>query len=78
MEIRISDTVIEQATERERAFSCLTDNLEGSCKVRKCVADEVLFVEDGNGEACAYLRVFGSSRTCLCPMRKEIYKRYGA
>jgi hypothetical protein len=77
MEIQISDAVIEQAIKCERAFSCLAGNLEGSCRVTKYIADEVLFVEDGNGEACAYLRVFVSARLCLCPVRKEIYKRYG-
>jgi hypothetical protein len=77
MEIQISDAVIEQAIKCERAFSCLTGNLEGSRRVTKYIADEVLFVEDGNGEACAYLRVFVSARLCLCPVRKEIYKRYG-
>jgi hypothetical protein len=77
MEIRINDAVIGRATKCERAFSCLTDNLEGSCRVRKYVSDEGLFVEDGEDEACAYLRVFGSARLCLCPVRKEIYKRYG-
>ena len=76
MEIRISDAIIEQATKCDRRFSCLTGNLEGSCRTRKCVADEVLFVEDGKDEACAYLRSFGSSQICLCPVRKEIYRRY--
>jgi hypothetical protein len=77
MEIQISGDIVEQATRCEKAFSCLTGNLEGSCRVTKYVADEVLFVEDGDDEACTYLRVFVSARLCLCPVRKEIYKRYG-
>ena len=77
MDIQISDTVIEQATKCERVFSCLSGNLEGVCKVRKYVADEVLFVEDGKGEDCVYLRSVGYSHMCLCPVRKEIYRRYG-
>jgi hypothetical protein len=77
MDIRIGDDDIEQATKCGRLFSCLSRNLEGSCKVRKYVADEVLLVENGKGEACAYLRVLGRSQMCLCPVRKEIYKHYG-
>jgi hypothetical protein len=77
MDIRISDDVIEQATKCGRVFSCLSGSLEGSCKVRKYVADEVLLVDNGRGEACAYLRVLGRSQMCLCPVRKEIYRRYG-
>ena len=75
MDIRISDDVIDQATKCGRVLSCLSGNLERSCKVKKYVADEVLLVENGKGEACAYLRVLGRSQMCLCPVRKEIYRR---
>jgi hypothetical protein len=78
MEICVSDPVVEQVTECEKVFSCLSGNLESSCQVRKYVADEVLLVENGKGEACAYLRTLGRSQMCLSPVRKEIYKRYGA
>jgi hypothetical protein len=76
MEIRISEDIVEQAIECEKQFSCLSGNLGCLCKARKYVADEVLLIENGKGEKCVYFRSLGRSQMCLCPVRKEIFKRY--
>jgi hypothetical protein len=77
MGIQISEDIAEQAIECEKQSSCLSGNLECLCKARKYVADEVLLIENGKGEKCVYLRSLGRSQMCLCPVRKEISKRYG-
>lgn len=76
MKIEIGDDVIKATTKCEKCFSCLSDNLEHSCKVEYCVSDTVYFVKCLNLAHCNYKVPFGDGHFCTCPIRKEIYNRY--
>lgn len=52
-----------------------------SAKGRPCTAEELvdqaLFVEAGHAFLCYHRTSFGGSYICRCPVRREIYERYG-
>ncbi len=76
MNIEIDKEIIDKTTKCEKCFSCLSDNLEQSCKVEYCVSNTVYFVKCLNAALCSYKVSFGGSYFCTCPIRKEIYNKY--
>ena len=76
MKIEINEDIIKAATKCEKGFSCLSDNLEESCKVEYCVSNTVYFVKCLSAAHCSYKEPFGEGYFCTCPIRKEIYDKY--
>lgn len=67
-----------QKTDRcPREFACLSDQGAPCCAVRSSVRG-VLFVESEAATHCPYGMGFGYSHICSCPVRWEIYDRYGS
>lgn len=57
-------------------FICL-DNSNFCCKVKDCISNEVHFVDRATNKICPYAVPFGYAFICNCPVRKEIFNRYG-
>jgi hypothetical protein len=78
MEIQVDLRIVAQARRCKRQFACLFDDLENLCKVKDIAVDVLYLVEDADEQKCGYQVRFGHDAVvCLCPVRREIYKRYG-
>lgn len=74
--MKIRSELLKEATQCERCFSCLEDT-KLTCKVINSINNNVLFIECTNDSICSYLMPFGNSQICNCPVRREIYSKYG-
>jgi hypothetical protein len=78
MEIQIDLRIAAQARRCKKQFACLAGDLESLCKVKDIAPDLLYLVEDTDKQKCGYRVRFGQDAiVCLCPVRWEIYKRYG-
>ncbi len=83
MLFQISDEARRQATECASALLCLAGSKSPMCGEKSpiCHVDRAiegfgLFVRTTK-HACPYKISFGYSYICRCPVRYEIYERYG-
>lgn len=76
--MKICSEVIKETTQCDRCYSCLEGaKFNVNCKVINSINNNILFVESMNDSICSYLMPFGNSFICNCPVRKEIYIKYG-
>lgn len=76
--MQISEDILKETTECKRNFICLNSlDTVKTCKVISCINNKVHFVECANYYICPYLMPFGNSFICNCPVRKEIFNKYG-
>ena len=71
--IEVSSEAIGETEQCSKYFECLFNNAEGACRVEECIDGDVLFVEYPDKRHCSYMRPFGKSHYCTCPIRREIY-----
>lgn len=77
MDITISEQILRQ-TECDENFECLSGETKCLCKVQECLECKVLFIENLNGQHCRHWNRWGDSfASCSCPLRRELYNRYG-
>ncbi len=76
MDIQINNEILKKTT-CKKGFSCLSGNKNEICKVELNVEDKIHFVKCINNDPCNHRRSFGYSFVCLCPVRKEIFNKYG-
>ncbi|MGD2165440.1 MAG: hypothetical protein PVH50_07910, partial [Anaerolineae bacterium] len=72
----VSEKTRQETEKCWRSFACLARDGHHICQVRDCVG-QVLFVERNAQTYCPYDVTFGYSHICSCPVRREIYERYG-
>jgi len=77
MEIEVDEAVMCATTHCTRSFRCLEPSGSSLCRVQKCVRGTVHFIECLDRTSCSYRMSFGKAFVCNCPVRKEIYDRYG-
>jgi len=77
MESHVSDEVKQSATNCKKDFSCLKAGRNDLCQVKYCVGGKLHFIKCLNQEYCSYQHAFGDEFFCSCPVRKELYNRYG-
>jgi hypothetical protein len=78
MSITISPNVLKETTSCVYNFRCMSGELHRLCPGDRFQGSgEVLFVLSGNGDSCPYHIELSESVVCACPVRKELYKRYG-
>jgi hypothetical protein len=78
MQFEIAQDILDSAKHCQKEFACLTNGTGSICAINIPVGSEVCFVERSKGKACRYADDYGYHRTiCTCPVRKEIWKRYG-
>jgi pentatricopeptide repeat protein len=78
MEIQIDLRIAAQARRCRKQLACLSGDLESLCKVKDIRVDALYLVEGMEKQGCGYQVRFGHGDVvCLCPVRREICKRYG-
>jgi hypothetical protein len=77
MKIEISEDILSATKCCKRKSSCINDELNQICKVTDCINGVVHFVKPVQGRNCEYQQLFGYSCFCSCPLRKEIFRKYG-
>lgn len=74
----VSNETIELTTRCKKAFVCLTDHHKGLCQVNYRSGQHVLHVNTLNSSGCNYCVRFGkANHFCTCPVRVELYDRFG-
>jgi hypothetical protein len=76
VEREVSEEARQKTDRCWRGFACLSDDEDTICPARDYVTN-VLFVERTTQTYCPYDVTFGYSHICSCPVRREIYERYG-
>lgn len=73
----ISNKTLEQTTECQRNFQCLTEN-RNMCLIERPVNGRGLFIKErvNSIENCPYIESSEYAFICNCPTRYEIYMRY--
>ncbi len=61
----------------QRAFACSSGSREKICKVKELMLGEALMIECADKLLCHYKESFGTWAICTCPIRKEIYSKFG-
>jgi hypothetical protein len=75
--LTISNETLEQTTECQRNFQCLTEN-RNMCLIDRPVNGRGLFIKErvSSIENCPYIESSEYAFICNCPTRHEIYMRY--
>lgn len=76
MDFEVSDETRQRTDRCWRGFACLSGEEDFICEVEESVGD-VVFVNRSTSTYCPYDVTFGYSHMCSCPVRREIYERYG-
>jgi hypothetical protein len=76
MAIPVDDGVLERVRKCQRCFKCQTGAHDTLCPVEEMIGSDILFVNPKENTVCPYRLAFGYSYLCLCPARKEIYKKH--
>ncbi|MFH1459753.1 MAG: hypothetical protein ABIG64_05200 [Candidatus Omnitrophota bacterium] len=75
-EISIPQEILDKTTKCINKLTCLTNNVENLCKVTKQIQNELYFIACLHDKDCPYMDVFGKTKLCTCPVRREIYNLY--
>lgn len=76
VKLEVSQEIRQKTDKCWRGFACLSDAEAGVCAVHDHVGG-VLFVEKIKQAYCPYDVTFGYSHICACPVRRELFERYG-
>lgn len=78
MGITVSEGTLAQTTRCQNDFSCLSGMAPDVCQVERALGGKpVLFVKKNTSYFCPYTGRFGTAYVCSCPVRRELYQRYG-
>ncbi len=78
MNFIVSDETKQATTKCTSGFSCLCRvDKKDLCQVESVFVGKIHFVNCLHKKHCAYQRPFGYGLFCTCPIRKEIYNKYG-
>ena len=76
MNKEIDMEIIDNTKQCPSYFQCLTEYGKPFCSVEDVVAGDVLFIKSPDGIRCNYNMTHGDRNFCLCPTRKELYRKY--
>lgn len=77
MEIEIDEKIVTKAKACIKNFDCLNNDMHIYCKVEYCCNNKVHFIKCLDNQYCSFQKSFGFAFMCTCPLRKEIYNKYG-
>ena len=80
MSYEVDEDTIKRAVNCARDQVCLSGEEELRCQpsdVMSGSSAEVALLQCPEDEGCAYCLSFGHTSICQCPVRIEIFKRYG-
>ena len=75
--MKIDGEIIKETTECEKNFVCLSGKNNIYCGVEACISNDIHFVNCKSKDYCSYKMFIGKSIICKCPIRKEIYNKFG-
>ena len=73
----IDPGTVKKAEQCPWEHACLSDSYHNRCKVIEHLHDSVIFVECDDEKECPYMKKHLSLCICICPVREEIYRKYG-
>jgi len=76
MKIEVSEDVLLKTKCCKDNNPCLNGGLDNCCKVVNCVNNQIHFVTPITKHYCNNQINFGDLCFCICPTRKEIFKKY--
>jgi len=76
MIMAIDKKVLKQAEKCPFDLKCQICKKNTICCPENMMGRDVLFIKAKNNDLCPYKMPFGYSHVCLCPARKEIYRKY--
>ena len=77
MKFVIASEIIHN-TNCDKNFMCLKEGAENNlCKIKKCFDNEFCLLKEAKIPGCINRFSFGYSDICKCPVRTEIYNKYG-
>jgi hypothetical protein len=77
MKYEVDEAIIKSATRCKRDHACLKDTDAVLCEVDPCLMHRVYFINSEYEESCPYMRLLNDAPVCICPVRMEIFDRYG-
>jgi len=79
MSIEIDEVIIKRTIKCQKDKACLNGEECYDCKFESPISDELIFVKPKQKNTeCPYKLLFGyDSHICQCPVRCEIYRKYG-
>jgi len=77
MDLMIGEDMLKRAPKCRRDISCVHHGKGGPLCLVKQSINGVLFVDYGHSIVCHSMLLFGVDYICTCPVRKELYARYG-
>jgi len=77
MKILVDELIVSKTKCCENNKDCLKNEEHIFCQVQYFCNNQVLFVKSVSAQKCHYKSSFGYSHSCHCPIRKEIYLKYG-
>ena len=77
MDIHVSNEAQRAAKHCKKGFSCLDKKRKDLCPVEKSLFGIAHRIKCLNSEACSYQYILGDDTFCSCPVRKEIFNKYG-
>jgi hypothetical protein len=77
MEVKIDSETVGRATQCNKKYQCLEDEKRHVCPPDYQIPEDGLFIRRLSMDDCPYVIPFGNSHVCDCPVRVELYSRYG-
>jgi hypothetical protein len=77
MKYEIDDAIIKATTKCEKNHVCLESADPLYCSVEHCLMHRIYYVKCLYEGSCPYKETLDQSTICTCPVRKEIFNRYG-
>ena len=74
---QIEEHIRQAATKCRKCFSCLEGNKECLCPVRTINGNHTVQIDPASANSCKYCFHMEPKTYCLCPVRNELYNRYG-
>jgi hypothetical protein len=78
MDLKLTDEILKQASNCPKNHRCLSNQQDGRCRVYYSIEEiPFLMIKNQRDEYCPYTFVYGEKRFCTCPVKIELYHRYG-
>ena len=80
MSYDIDDETVKRAVKCDKEHACLLGEEGLYCRPTDVMSGDsadMTLIQCPEDAACAYCQSFGGTSVCQCPVRAEIFKRYG-
>ncbi len=74
--IEIDEATLAKTRNCSKAFACLDNPNDICCTVVRVLFEQAYYVRYKHGYQCDHVVSSDGIAACICPVRKEIYRRY--